>query len=174
MVPFKQFLYSALSDDSGIAIGAAIIGSEEIGDKVKREHQKNYIYTGSKYNNEEIIKCIKRIKIEIYRDNKNNWSKIADLISKGNLIGIFSGKSEFGQRALGNRSIVGDPRKSETKNPTKQSCKIQRKDLDLLRPLFLENIAIRYLMIMLISFIWRKYSMLRNHGKIKFQLCCTL
>ena len=112
--PSNNFYIPPYPDDSGIAIGAAIIGSKEIGDQVKREETKNYIYTGSNYEKEEILKSINESGLE-FEDNKNNWTKVAELISKGKLIGIFSGKSEFGQRALGNRSIVGDPRYAQTK-----------------------------------------------------------
>ena len=36
--------------------------------------------------------------------------KIAELIEKGNVIGLFQGRMEYGPRALGNRSIIGDAR----------------------------------------------------------------
>jgi len=54
--------------------------------------------------------------------------KVAELISKGSVIGWFQGRSEFGPRALGNRSILADPRNTE-----------MQKKLNLKREEILEN-----------------------------------
>ena len=120
--PDCEFYIPPYPDDSGISIGAAIIGSKEIGNDLKKIHKKNYIYTGYDYSNQEILKCIKDSGLNFF-DNQENWQNIAKLISEGNLIGLFSGKSEFGQRALGNRSILGDPRKIETKSLLNKAVK---------------------------------------------------
>ena len=64
-------------------------------------------YTGKKYSNLEINKLLKKfnIKSKEYNDNE-----IAKIISNGKILGRLSGRSEYGPRALGNRSILADPR----------------------------------------------------------------
>ena len=51
-----------------------------------------------------------------YKKVNNREKEIAKLLSKGNIVAVCNGKMEFGERALGNRSILADPRKVETKN----------------------------------------------------------
>ncbi len=120
--PSSKFYIPPYPDDSGISIGAAIIGSKEIGDPIKKILKKNYIYTGSGFSKNELLQSINDSGLK-YIDNNDDWLKIAKLISEGKLIGIFNGKSEFGQRALGNRSILGDPRKVETKELLNKAVK---------------------------------------------------
>tara|TARA_B100001989_G_scaffold141417_1_gene100475 strand:+ start:256 stop:1980 length:1725 start_codon:yes stop_codon:yes gene_type:complete len=112
--PSYKFFIPPYPDDSGISIGAAIIGSKEIGNDIKKIDKKNYIYTGINYEKNEILKSIQESGLN-FQDYQGNLENVAKLISQGNLIGCFNGRSEFGQRALGNRSILGDPRKEETK-----------------------------------------------------------
>ena len=120
--PSCEFFIPPYPDDSGISIGAAIIGSKEIGSSIIKVDKKNYTYTGHDYKRNEILDCIKESGLN-FIDNEENWNNIARLISEGNLIGFFNGKSEFGQRALGNRSILGDPRRLETKTLLNKAVK---------------------------------------------------
>jgi len=77
--------------------------------------KKPIVYGGGEYDQFEIDKAISAVGLE---------SKILDapmeetaaLISKGNIVGWFQGRSELGARALGNRSILADPRKVENKD----------------------------------------------------------
>ena len=55
------------------------------------------------------------IKFEKY-DDKKLIQVVYKYIDKGNIIGWFQGKMEWGPRALGNRSILGDPRRSDMKD----------------------------------------------------------
>ena len=68
---------------------------------------------------------------------------VAYEISKGNLIGWFQGNMEFGPRALGNRSILGDPRQAEMKNKINQYVKF-REDYRPLAPSVIEEDASNY------------------------------
>lgn len=69
-------------------------------------------YLGPRYNDrdiEEIIKKYQAVYTKI-KDDDILYSKTADLLANGNIIGWFQGRMEFGPRALGNRSILADPR----------------------------------------------------------------
>ena len=74
-------------------------------------------FLGPSYSNNEIVNYLKSIKATfITMDDTVLFDEIAKLIDQGYVIGWFNGSMEFGPRALGARSIIGDPR-----NPKMQS-----------------------------------------------------
>ena len=109
LTKFKNVFISSCPDDSGLSIGAALYVYNHILNKKKRLPQKHNYY-GPSFSKDEIRKTLDDYKIEYSYNNKNLSEVIAKKISQGRIIGWFQGKMEFGQRALGNRSILGDPR----------------------------------------------------------------
>jgi carbamoyltransferase len=98
-----------ISSDAGTAIGAAKL-AYYIETQSKEIKKQNHIYYGPKYNytkndliNEKIIKDI-------------TAAEVAKIISEKNIVAIYQGSSEAGPRALGNRSILYDPRDPNGKN----------------------------------------------------------
>ncbi len=74
-------------------------------------------YTGKKYSIGEILDAIKVFDSKISAAQcENKYYQAANSISEGKIIGWFQGKSECGPRALGNRSILCDPRRPEMKD----------------------------------------------------------
>ena len=69
---------------------------------------------GCIFSNDEIVDYLNSIKA-IYKTFKDEdlFDQIAELLNQGKVIGWFSGAMEFGPRALGSRSIIGDPRNNE-------------------------------------------------------------
>ena len=61
-----------------------------------------------------------------YYDFEKLIEIVAKLISEGNVVGWFQGRMEFGPRALGNRSILGDPRDKNMQSKNESQNKIQR------------------------------------------------
>ncbi|HEY5714589.1 MAG TPA: carbamoyltransferase [Candidatus Gracilibacteria bacterium] len=73
------------------------------------------IYLGPEYSNQEIKVLLDRHKID-YQEIKEEAARseaIADYLVADKVIGLFQGRMEFGPRALGNRSIIADPRRAE-------------------------------------------------------------
>lgn len=104
--------------DPGQALGNAIYGYvTQTGKSNNSSFEKvkfnNFTYLGSEYSNEEILKELKsetfnsQVKFN-YVDNIGKFA--ARMIARGKVIGWFQGRSEYGARALGNRSILADPR----------------------------------------------------------------
>jgi carbamoyltransferase len=91
--------------DAGMPFGLAIWGYHNIYNQTKRVKFEN-AYTGKKYEKRDIKLFLKKFKI-IYKIVKP--SMIAKLLSKNKIFGIFQGSSEYGPRALGNRSIIANP-----------------------------------------------------------------
>ena len=93
-------------------------------------------FLGPSYSNKE-IKCfldsVDANYIYIPDDNKLIQVLVEKLL-EGKIFGLFRGRMEFGPRALGSRSIIGDPRRQDTQ--TKMNLKIKfRESLDLLHHL---------------------------------------
>ena len=111
---FEDIWIQPASGDAGSAIGSALVGWHE---KLNKERKVNPhdsmkgTYLGCNFSNDEIINYLKDIKapFETHED-KILFKKLADLINEGRVIGWFNGPMEFGPRALGARSIIGDPR----------------------------------------------------------------
>ena len=113
---FNKIYIQPAAGDAGCSLGAALAYYYSKS-KVKRIPNKiNYpdmqgSYLGPKFSNNEIDSFLISNSIPYKKLSKSKRSEIvAKLISDGNVIGHFSGRMEFGPRALGSRSILGDPR----------------------------------------------------------------
>lgn len=118
---FKRVFISSCPDDSGTSLGAGLYAYNHIfGNKNRYEQTHNYYGPG--YSNEEIKEVLDKYKIP-YKFVKEIEKEAAKLIAEGKIIGWFQGKMEFGQRALGNRSILADPRDPSMKDKVNLAVK---------------------------------------------------
>lgn len=118
---FKNIYIQPAAHDAGTALGAAYYLWHE-----KRPRAKKFImdhtYCGPDYSEKAIEDIL--IKKDVKYKKVTNIERItAELISEGNIIGWFQGKMEWGPRALGNRSLLVDPRKVEMKEILNQRIK---------------------------------------------------
>jgi carbamoyltransferase len=119
--PFEKVYVQPAANDMGTALGAALYVSHE--GLAAKEGTVNTPYLGPEYSNDEIERVLKEDdKIEYVKLNDIE-SVVASLIEKGAVVGWFQGRSEFGPRALGNRSIVADPRRSNNFKRVSQEVK---------------------------------------------------
>lgn len=117
---FSEMYIQPASSDAGGALGAALAGyyiyfkKDRSVATVKYDLMKGS-FLGPSFSNKEVRdELIKRKAVFAeYEDVESLLRETAKLIDKGNVIGWFQGKMEFGPRALGNRSIIGDPRNME-------------------------------------------------------------
>ena len=118
---FENIWIQPAAGDAGGSIGAALAYWHIELNKQRQNvgtDQMNGSYLGPEFNNKEIEKKLSELgaKFHFLGDNELIERTASDL-SKGNGIGWFQGRMEFGPRALGGRSIIGDPR-SETMQKT--------------------------------------------------------
>jgi carbamoyltransferase len=116
---FKNIWIQPASGDAGGALGAAL-ASWYIGNNHHRLiNSKNDTmagaYLGPQFYSHDIAQTAKRYQAKYihYSDYKLLAHDIAKLLAEGHVIGWFQGRMEYGPRALGNRSILGDPRNPE-------------------------------------------------------------
>ena len=116
-IPKLNLFVDPIGGDSGISYGLAKHFSNGKS-KTQLEDVYRNNYNGLLYSNDSILKTIKsdnRFKIKTV-----SYSDVAKLISKKNIVAIFQGPSESGPRALGNRSILYDPRDPNGKDHVNQ------------------------------------------------------
>jgi carbamoyltransferase len=116
------FVQPAATDD-GAAIGAAIAAHRVIGAPVPR-YKMTDAYLGPEYADDEIASVIKTYKLPAFRVDKIE-QEAASLLAQGKILGWFQGRMEFGPRALGNRSILADPRTVEMRDRVNECVKFR-------------------------------------------------
>ena len=104
--------------DAGGALGAALtawygyLGNERTANE--DSDSQNGSYLGPEYSNEQIISFVEGENYKAQKlDDDNLTKRVSELIANEKIIGWFQGRMEFGPRALGNRSIIGDARSSK-------------------------------------------------------------
>jgi carbamoyltransferase len=114
---FEDIWIQPASGDAGGALGSAYIGYHHKNPPVSRMPSKrgrdkmHGAYLGNEYNDEEIKDILDQHNAKyIHLDDEQILMKTAQVLQNGNIVGWFQGRMEFGPRALGNRSILGDPR----------------------------------------------------------------
>lgn len=116
---FKNIFIQPASGDAGGAVGAAFaayhIYFKQARDADNLNDKMNGAYLGVQYSDLDIALDLKKYNAVTYAftNKQERDKKTADLIAKGNVVGWFQGRMEFGPRSLGNRSILGDPRNPE-------------------------------------------------------------
>tara|TARA_B100000475_G_scaffold196300_1_gene173763 strand:+ start:1 stop:810 length:810 start_codon:yes stop_codon:yes gene_type:complete len=103
--------------DESICIGAAWLQFLKRGGKIKDIPIQTNGYLGPSFNSYEIESELKKVDLNHFEIKKVEAKEIAKLLANSEVVARFSKEPmEFGARALGNRSILADPRKQETIN----------------------------------------------------------
>jgi carbamoyltransferase len=117
---FKDIWIQPAAGDAGGAIGAALSAWYQYGNQPRITNGKDAMqgsYLGPNFSLTEIEKYLQDIRAVFhYYTDSELFVQVANLLDQGNVVGWFQGRMEFGPRALGDRSIIGDPR-----NPKMQS-----------------------------------------------------
>jgi carbamoyltransferase len=115
--PFKQIWIQPAAGDAGGALGAAAVtwyekqGGER---RVNGHDQMRGSYLGPRYEDDAIRHSLEEAGARFERlDDDVFMPKLAEILAEENVVGWFQGRMEFGPRALGGRSIVGDPRSAK-------------------------------------------------------------
>jgi carbamoyltransferase len=106
---FKNLYVQPAAGDNGLAIGCAYFGWLEILKGKRRMHNRRSHF-GRRYTREEIHTCATKFADKIEFEERADVEDVcADLLIDGRVVGWFQGESEFGPRALGQRSILALP-----------------------------------------------------------------
>ena len=148
--PFDNVHIPPSPGDGGSAVGCAQYLYFVHNNKkriIENNHSKliqENVYVGPSYNDEYIIKFLDSNNIKYEKFEKQSLlKKTAQLISTGNIVGWYQGKMEWGPRALGNRSILADPRNASMKDILNEKIK-HRESFRPFAPSVLEEYASEY------------------------------
>jgi carbamoyltransferase len=118
---FSNVFIPSAPHDAGTAIGAAFAVHCA---KQKRPPQRGYStpYLGPSFKRNDILAAVKSAGLNARR-SKSPARDAADMIADGKIVAWFQGRMEFGPRALGNRSLLADPRRPEMRDILNQKVK---------------------------------------------------
>lgn len=124
--PFKKVYIPSAGHDAGISMGAALYVQHQLNHKPRMAAIRS-AYTGSRYTNEAIESYLRSRNISYQRlDDHALFDYVSDALIQSGVIGWFTGRAEFGPRALGGRSILADPRRADAKDLL--NLKIKRRE----------------------------------------------
>lgn len=126
---FKEVYIPPWPGDAGGAIGSAIYKYNELNNfSEKIERKKASPYLGPEYTNHEVEGVLLEYKEQVSFEKLNYKkliSKVTDSLIEKKIIGWFQGRMECGARALGNRSIIADPRSNLIKDLINSKIKLR-------------------------------------------------
>ena len=118
--PFENVYVHPAAGDAGLAVGAALYIWHQVFGK-PRSFVMEHAYWGPGFSVDETRKAIEAAKLSeagyavTQLEEEKLLERTAKIIGEGKILGWFQGRAEWGPRALGNRSIVADPRRAEMK-----------------------------------------------------------
>ena len=114
--PFDELYVPSAGHDAGISMGSALYLHNHILDHPRTGPIYNP-YTGSRFNTEEVCKLLEAKNVKYRKLEESELLElVTDKLKNHAVVGWFQGRAEFGPRALGNRSILVDPRNKDAKN----------------------------------------------------------
>ena len=128
--PFDNIWIQPAAGDAGGALGAALFVWYQLLDnerKVDGRDKQQASLLGPAYSDEEIRGFLDSVNAgyHTFEDQQQLFDKVAELINQGKVIGWFQGRMEFGPRALGNRSIIGDARSEKMQSIMNRKIKFR-------------------------------------------------
>lgn len=114
--PFRQTYIQPAAGDEGLAIGAALHTYYSVLKQPLR-HELKHSYLGPEFSQCRIQSALRNAGLEYHQMTRSDLLKeTAEQIAAGNVVGWFQGRMEWGPRALGNRSILAHPGRSDMKD----------------------------------------------------------
>jgi len=112
---FRDVYVQPAAHDAGTSIGAALyVQHQEL--KLPRSFEMRHVYYGPEYSDDEILSELENAGCKYHKLTEEDLIiRTAKVIADGQIVGWFQGRMEFGPRALGNRSILADPRRTDMK-----------------------------------------------------------
>lgn len=124
--PFTHIYIPSAGHDAGISMGAALY-TQHVTEQLPRQPAIYSAYTGSRFTNEEIKALLMEKQIPFTElPDEALYDKVTGRLINGGVVGWFTGRAEFGPRALGGRSIIADPRRIDAKEIL--NLKIKRRE----------------------------------------------
>jgi len=127
---FSDIFIQPAAGDAGGALGAALAAYHIYFEKEREPGDMDAMkgaFLGPGYGEEEIVACLRKhgAQYEQVKDEEALVERVARLLAEGNVVGWFQGRTEFGPRALGARSILADPGRADMQRKLNLSIKFR-------------------------------------------------
>lgn len=120
-MPFDRIWIQPAAGDDGGAVGAALDRSPE-----PSSARMEDVYLGPEYTSEQIVEAVDAAGLDRTRmDRSARIEAIVDRLTDGEILALYQGRLEWGPRALGNRTIMADPRRAEMKDVVNEKIKFR-------------------------------------------------
>ena len=168
---FDDIWIQPASGDAGSSLGAALLTWYEYFKNPRKENKSDSMkgtYLGCDFSNQEIIDYLKDINATFQSlEDPELFEKLAQFLDEGKVIGWFNGPMEFGPRALGARSIIGDPRNEKMQSVMNLKIKYRESFRPFAPSVLEEDVASQFEMN-----VKSPYMLLVAH--VKHELCKTM
>ena len=124
LTPFREAYVSSCPDDSGTSVGAALV-LHTMRTKERTLEPSLHNYWGPEYSDAECQAVVERYRLPNAAVVADPAQEAARDLADGKILGWFQGRMEFGQRALGNRSILLDPRRPDGRDVVNSAVKFR-------------------------------------------------
>jgi carbamoyltransferase len=122
---FRDVYVQPAAHDAGTSIGAALYVQHEVLNQ-PRSFVMRHVYYGAEYSGSDILKGLQGAGATFHQLTEDQLvARTAAQIADGKIVGWFQGRMEFGPRALGNRSILADPRRADMKDVLNRRIKFR-------------------------------------------------
>lgn len=128
--PFERIWVQPAAGDAGGSLGAALFAWHQLLDneRIPRSRDRQHgSFLGPRYGRDDVVDTLTRngATYRLVDDEVELCDLVAALLADGNVVGWFNGRMEFGPRALGARSILGDPRSPRMQSVMNQKIKFR-------------------------------------------------
>ncbi len=116
--PFRNIWIQPAAGDAGGALGSALFAWHQLMGNERRPHlpdSQKGSYLGPGFTNEQVKSYLDSVNARhlVFHDENELANRVANLLARGKVVGLLQGRMEFGPRALGARSIIGDARNTD-------------------------------------------------------------
>ncbi|OGW85163.1 MAG: carbamoyltransferase [Omnitrophica bacterium RIFCSPHIGHO2_02_FULL_46_11] len=123
--PFKHMFIQPAAGDAGTALGAGLYLYHSVL-KNPRRFRMEHAYLGPQFEPQSVKRALDQANLQYQELNGEKLiPQVARSISEGKIVGWFQGRMEFGPRALGNRSLLADPRRKEMREWLNEKIKLR-------------------------------------------------
>ncbi|MCB1035735.1 MAG: carbamoyltransferase, partial [Acidobacteria bacterium] len=144
--PFRRLFVQPAAGDAGGCLGAAILACRELGGDLSGRRPLEHVYLGPRWGADSIAEMLRATGLEVldFRGREEALlTAVVDRLEARKTIGWFQGAMEFGPRALGARSILGNPLDPEVRDRLNRAVK-QREPFRPFAPSVLEEEASKH------------------------------
>lgn len=138
----RDLFVQPAAGDAGLAIGGALEAARRQGDLARTPTRIKSVAWGPAFSDDDIGAALRHAQVEYHHLGNALPQRVAELIANQHVVGWFQGRMEAGPRALGQRSILGDPRSEQVRDRINRDIK-RREQWRPLAPSMLTSTALQ-------------------------------